>query len=102
LTSSSTCGHSVLRLPWPAPQRGRAARARHRALRDTLLRVSRLADGLPHIAELDLNPVIVGPDRVIAVDARIRVTSEHLADAVPAPPPPVTASRRAQVRTQPT
>jgi len=51
-----------------------------RALRDTLLRVSRLADDLPQAAELDLNPVIVRPDGVIAVDARIRVTSEHLAD----------------------
>ena len=50
------------------------------ALRDMLLRVSRLADDLPQVAELDLNPVIVRPDGVIAVDARIRVTSEHLAD----------------------
>jgi acyl-CoA synthetase (NDP forming)/GNAT superfamily N-acetyltransferase len=50
------------------------------ALRDTLLRVSRLADDLPQIAELDLNPVIARPDRVIAVDARIRVTSQRLAD----------------------
>jgi len=50
------------------------------ALRDTLLRVSRLADDLPQVAELDLNPVIARPDGVIAVDARIRVTSHHLAD----------------------
>jgi acyl-CoA synthetase (NDP forming)/GNAT superfamily N-acetyltransferase len=50
------------------------------ALRDTLLRVSRLAGDLPQIAELDLNPVIVRPDGVIAVDARIRVTSHRLAD----------------------
>ena len=51
------------------------------ALRDALLlRVSRLADDLPQVAELDLNPVIVRPVSVIAVDARIRVTSEHLAD----------------------
>jgi acyl-CoA synthetase (NDP forming)/GNAT superfamily N-acetyltransferase len=49
-------------------------------LRDTLLRVSRLADDLPQVAELDLNPVIVRPDGVVAVDARIRVTSHHLAD----------------------
>ena len=45
------------------------------ALRDTLLRVSRLADDLPQVAELDLNPVIVRPGGVVAVDARIRVTS---------------------------
>jgi acyl-CoA synthetase (NDP forming) len=45
------------------------------ALRDVLLRVSRLADEVPEIVELDLNPVIALPDghgcRV--VDARIRV-----------------------------
>jgi acyl-CoA synthetase (NDP forming)/GNAT superfamily N-acetyltransferase len=50
------------------------------ALRDLLLRVSRLADDLPQVTELDLNPVIVRPDGVIAVDARIRVTSHRLAD----------------------
>ena len=50
------------------------------AVRDTLLRVSRLADDLPQVAELDLNPVIARPDGVIAVDARIRVTSNRLAD----------------------
>ena len=50
------------------------------ALRDTLLRVSRLASDLPQVAELDLNPVIARPDGAIAVDARIRVTSHRLAD----------------------
>ena len=50
------------------------------AVRDTLLRVSRLADDLPQVVELDLNPVIARPDGVVAVDARIRVTSHHLAD----------------------
>jgi acyl-CoA synthetase (NDP forming) len=50
------------------------------ALRDALLRVSRLASDLPQVAELDLNPVIARPDGAIAVDARIRVTSHRLAD----------------------
>ena len=50
------------------------------ALRDILLRVSQLADHLPEVAELDLNPVIARPDRVVAVDARIRVSSHHPAD----------------------
>jgi acyl-CoA synthetase (NDP forming) len=50
------------------------------ALRDTLLRVSRLADDLPEVAELDLNPVIARPDGVTAADARIRVSSRRLAD----------------------
>jgi acyl-CoA synthetase (NDP forming) len=44
------------------------------ALREMLLRVSRLADDLPEVAELDLNPVIARPDGVFAVDARIRLT----------------------------
>jgi acyl-CoA synthetase (NDP forming)/GNAT superfamily N-acetyltransferase len=49
-------------------------------LRDILLRVSRLADDLPQVAELDLNPVIAHPDGAVAVDARIRVTSRRPAD----------------------
>ena len=43
------------------------------ALRDLLLRVSRLADDLPEVTELDLNPVIARPDGVFVVDARIKV-----------------------------
>jgi acyl-CoA synthetase (NDP forming) len=43
------------------------------ALREVLLRVSRLADDLPEVAELDLNPVIARPDGAWAVDARVRV-----------------------------
>jgi acyl-CoA synthetase (NDP forming)/GNAT superfamily N-acetyltransferase len=50
------------------------------ALCDTLLRVSRLADDLPEIAELDLNPVIARPDGVFAVDARIWVGSRAVSD----------------------
>ncbi|MGE5290932.1 MAG: GNAT family N-acetyltransferase [Micromonosporaceae bacterium] len=44
------------------------------ALADTLLRVSRLADDLPEVAELDLNPVIARPDGVSTVDARVRLS----------------------------
>jgi acyl-CoA synthetase (NDP forming)/GNAT superfamily N-acetyltransferase len=47
-----------------------------KALRGVLLRVSRLTDDLPEISELDLDPVIAGPDGAIAVDARIRVTPQ--------------------------
>ncbi len=43
------------------------------ALRGLLLRVSRLADDLPEITDLDLNPVIARPDGVYAVDARVKV-----------------------------
>ena len=46
------------------------------ALRDVLLRVSRLTDDLPEITELDLNPVIARTDSAIAVDARIRVVPQ--------------------------
>ena len=57
------------------------------ALRDVLLRVSRLTDDLPEITELDLNPVIARPDSAIAVDARIRVESAGAAGPVPPPSP---------------
>jgi acyl-CoA synthetase (NDP forming)/GNAT superfamily N-acetyltransferase len=43
------------------------------ALTDVLLRVSRLADDLHEVAELDLNPVIATQGGAHAVDARIRV-----------------------------
>ncbi len=43
------------------------------ALTDMLLRVSRLADDLPEIAEPRLNPVIASPGGVAAADVRVRV-----------------------------
>jgi len=49
-------------------------------LADVLVRVSRLADDLPEIAELDLNPVIAQPDGVRAVDVRVRVAPASLRD----------------------
>jgi acyl-CoA synthetase (NDP forming)/GNAT superfamily N-acetyltransferase len=50
------------------------------ALRDTLLRVSRMTDDLPEITELDLNPVIAGPDGAVTVDARIKVAPQVAQD----------------------
>jgi acyl-CoA synthetase (NDP forming)/GNAT superfamily N-acetyltransferase len=44
------------------------------ALTGLLLRVSRLADDLPEVAELDLDPVIASPDGVSVTAARIRVS----------------------------
>ena len=44
-----------------------------RALQDLLLRVARLADDFPQVAELDLNPVIARPDGTHVVDARVRI-----------------------------
>jgi acyl-CoA synthetase (NDP forming) len=43
------------------------------AVADVVLRVARLADDFPEIAELDLNPVIAGPDGCVVVDARVRI-----------------------------
>ncbi|HZR94236.1 MAG TPA: GNAT family N-acetyltransferase [Gaiellaceae bacterium] len=43
------------------------------ALRDLLGRLARLAEDLPAVAELDLNPVIALPTGCVAVDARVRV-----------------------------
>ncbi|MFC4049313.1 GNAT family N-acetyltransferase [Actinomadura syzygii] len=50
------------------------------ALRDTLLRLSRLVADHPEIAELDLNPAIVRPDGVVTVDARIRLAPRRTWD----------------------
>jgi acetyl coenzyme A synthetase (ADP forming)-like protein len=43
------------------------------AVEDVLLRVARLAEEVPQLAEMDLNPVIASPDGAVAVDARIRL-----------------------------
>jgi acetate---CoA ligase (ADP-forming) len=48
------------------------------ALADLVLRLARLGDDLPAVAELDLNPVLALPDRCVAVDARVRITRPEL------------------------
>ena len=45
------------------------------ALVDVLLRASQLAVDVPEIAELDINPLLAFPDRVVAVDARVLITA---------------------------
>ena len=50
------------------------------ALRDMLLRVSRMAEDLPQIAELDLS-VIARPDGALAVDGRVRIQAAEPVDA---------------------
>ncbi|HEX8009011.1 MAG TPA: GNAT family N-acetyltransferase [Trebonia sp.] len=50
------------------------------ALRDVLMRVSRLADDLPEITDLDLSPVIARPDGVVAAGARIKVAPQSPQD----------------------
>ena len=50
------------------------------ALADALLRVSQLADDLPEVAELNLSPVVAGPDGACAVDVRVRVSPAESRD----------------------
>jgi acetyl coenzyme A synthetase (ADP forming)-like protein len=50
-----------------------SARCDVAALEDTLLRVGALAEDLPQIAELDLNPVVVQSAGVVIIDARARI-----------------------------
>jgi acyl-CoA synthetase (NDP forming) len=53
---------------------------RQRALRDLLLRVSRLADDLLEVTELDLSPVIALPNAVFAAGARVKVAPQEAQD----------------------
>jgi acyl-CoA synthetase (NDP forming) len=64
-----------------------APKADQAALEELLLRVGLLADNHPEIAELDLNPVVAGPDGAVIVDVRVRVEPS-------APPLPLSARRR--------
>jgi acetyl coenzyme A synthetase (ADP forming)-like protein len=64
-----------------------APKADQAALQDLVLRVGLLADNHPEIAELDLNPVIAGPEGAIIVDVRVRVE-------LPPPSLPLSARRR--------
>jgi acetate---CoA ligase (ADP-forming) len=79
--------HSIKGFPLLQGYRGHPP-ADIEALRDVLLRLSRLADEVPEITELDLNPVIaLSPgDGCRIVDARIRVEEA---------PPPFEHLRRA-------
>jgi acetyltransferase len=52
--------------------RGKAA-ANQAALTDALLRVSLLACDLAQVAELDINPLLIDADGVLAVDSRVRI-----------------------------
>jgi acetate---CoA ligase (ADP-forming) len=46
------------------------------AVTELLARIGQLVDDVPELVELDLNPVIAGPDGCVAVDARIRVARQ--------------------------
>ena len=47
------------------------------ALEEVLLRVAQLADQVPQLAEMDLNPIIATPKGCVAVDARMRLVPWH-------------------------
>jgi len=47
------------------------------ALEQLILRVAAMANDVPELAELDLNPVIVGADGVVAVDVKVRLAPAH-------------------------
>ncbi len=64
--------HSLATFPLLTGYRG-APKADLKALRELLLRTSAMVEAHHEIAELDLNPVIVAAEGVMAVDARIRV-----------------------------
>ena len=59
-----------------------AAPADAGALVDLLLRLGRLAEDVPELAELDLNPILARPDGCVAVDARVRISTPHAAPRV--------------------
>ena len=46
-------------------------------LEDLLLRLSKMADDLPELAEVDLNPVLARPDGVTALDCRVHLVRPH-------------------------
>jgi acyl-CoA synthetase (NDP forming)/GNAT superfamily N-acetyltransferase len=54
----------------------RGAPADLAALRDLLLRVSRLTDDLPEVTDLELSPVIASPDGVVVRHARVKVAPQ--------------------------
>jgi acetate---CoA ligase (ADP-forming) len=61
------------------------------ALEALLVRVSALAEDLPELVEVDLNPVMVSPSGAVVTDTRIRVELRE-------PRPPEGARRRANGR----
>jgi hypothetical protein len=43
------------------------------AVEDPLLRLGRLAEDPPDMADLDLNPVLASPNGTVAIDAKLRL-----------------------------
>lgn len=66
--------------PLIAGSRGRPP-ADEDAIVETIVRISRLVEDFPEIAELDINPLVAGPDGVTAVDLRVTVDTPDEAEA---------------------
>jgi len=71
--------HSLRCAPLLAGYRGAEA-ADQAAVLDVIHRIAWLAEQVPELAELDINPLVAGPTGAFAVDVRIR-----LAPATPEP-----------------
>jgi acyl-CoA synthetase (NDP forming) len=78
-TDAATLIRSIRAAPLLLGHRGTAA-ADLTALQDILMRISRLADDLPQVAELDLNPVIARPDGAHVADMRARILPAQFTD----------------------
>jgi acyl-CoA synthetase (NDP forming)/GNAT superfamily N-acetyltransferase len=82
--AAEVLGYSARLAPLTSTDAGTLIRSAHcrdaPTLRDLLLRVSRMAEDLPEITDLDLNPVIAATDGVYVTDARIKVAPCHAQD----------------------
>jgi acetyltransferase len=54
-----------------------------RLIDETLIRVSNMIVDFPEIAELDINPLVISENKVIALDARIVLDSEVIKKGIP-------------------
>jgi acetyl coenzyme A synthetase (ADP forming)-like protein len=54
------------------------------AVEDVLLRIAALVERHPEVVELDCNPLIVGPDGAVIVDARVRIETAEPPRPMPA------------------
>ena len=88
--------HAVRAAPLLAGDRG-APPADTAALADALLRVSRLADDLPEVSELDLDPVVARPDGVLV---RGRAGADQPGRAQGSLPAPAAVSTRQRTDSQ--
>jgi acetyl coenzyme A synthetase (ADP forming)-like protein len=71
-SDAATMLHELRTFPLLSGYRGSAA-CNIAALEDVLLRISKLVEDHSCIAELDCNPVLVGPSGALVLDARVRV-----------------------------